>query len=112
MARDVPCLLRIGSIGKLRQHLPIIGDAKEDLAVTAATNLAQLPPTLPLWPSSTNPDEPAAASILGMGRSTAFALAKAGEFPVRLLRVGTKYRVSRADLLRYLGETPSGGQAA
>jgi excisionase family DNA binding protein len=53
--------------------------------------------TMPLWPD--------AALLLGVGRSTAYSLARRGEFPVRLLRVGTKYRVSRADLLTYLGES-------
>ena len=67
-------------------------------------NLLELPLTLPLWPDAREPDEPAAAPILGMGRSKAYALAKRGEFPIRVLRIGGSYRVSRADLLRYLGE--------
>lgn len=52
---------------------------------------------MPLWPDG--------AQIIGVGRSKAYELAKRGEFPIRLLRIGTTYRVSRADLLRYLGET-------
>ncbi len=63
---------------------------------TALHDLHNLPPTIPLWPD--------AAGILGMGRSTAYDLAKRDQFPVRLLRLGCKYRVSRADLLAYLGE--------
>jgi predicted site-specific integrase-resolvase len=39
----------------------------------------------------------------GIGRTTAYQLAKDGRFPVRVLRVGNKYRVTRADLLRSLG---------
>jgi predicted DNA-binding transcriptional regulator AlpA len=46
----------------------------------------------------------AAGRALGLGRTLAYDLAKRGEFPVRLLRLGIKYRVARADLLRYLGE--------
>jgi hypothetical protein len=40
----------------------------------------------------------------GMGRTRAYELARRGEFPVRVLRVGNSYRVTRADLLRALGE--------
>lgn len=49
---------------------------------------------------------PEASSILGIGRSSAYAMLRAGTFPVRVLRVGKKYRVSRADLLNFLGERP------
>lgn len=49
-------------------------------------------------------DVVAAGRALGMGRTMAYDLAKRGEFPIRLLRLGAKYRVARADLLRYLGE--------
>ena len=48
-----------------------------------------------------------AARALGMGRTLAYDLAKRGEFPVRVLRLGNSYRVPRADLLRYLGEVDS-----
>lgn len=44
--------------------------------------------------------------ILGIGTSTAYRLAAEGDFPVRLLKLGRQYRVSRADLLAYLGEAP------
>lgn len=81
----------------LRQRFAVLF-AVPDLGAVTLTNPAELPLTIPLWPH--------AAEILGMGRSTAYDLAKRGEFPVRLLRIGNKYRVSRADLLRYLGETP------
>lgn len=46
-----------------------------------------------------------AARALGMGRSTAYDLAKRDEFPVRTLRVGNRYRITRADLMRFLGES-------
>ena len=44
-------------------------------------------------------DLPTAAAILGIGRSTAYALAASGDFPVPVLRVGRRYRVSVARLL-------------
>ncbi|WP_446218801.1 DNA-binding protein [Micromonospora sp. IBHARD004] len=45
-----------------------------------------------------------AGEAFGMGRTLAYELAKRGEFPVRVLRLGNRYRVARADLLRELGE--------
>jgi predicted DNA-binding transcriptional regulator AlpA len=50
-------------------------------------------------------DLPTAARAIGVGRTLAYAMAKRGEFPVRVLRLGASYRVPRADLLRFLGET-------
>ncbi|GID26995.1 helix-turn-helix domain-containing protein [Paractinoplanes brasiliensis] len=44
-----------------------------------------------------------AGSILGIGRSKAYALAKSGEFPVRVVRVGRSYIVPVAALLELLG---------
>lgn len=46
---------------------------------------------------------PEAGQELGIGRNTAYELARTGEFPVRVLKIGSRYRVSRADLDRYLG---------
>jgi hypothetical protein len=40
---------------------------------------------------------------LSIGRSTGYALAKRGAYPVRVLRIGNAYRVVTADLLRVLG---------
>lgn len=44
---------------------------------------------------------------LRLGRTKGFDLAKRGEYPVRVMRVGCTYRVSRADLLRALGIDPN-----
>jgi excisionase family DNA binding protein len=44
-----------------------------------------------------------AARALGLGRSTGYELARRGEFPCRVLRIGSSYRVPTADLLRVLG---------
>jgi len=48
-------------------------------------------------------DLPTACRALNLGRTTGYALAQAGEFPVRVLRVGKTYRVAKADLQRLLG---------
>jgi len=47
-----------------------------------------------------------AARALGLGRSTAYELARRDEFPCRVLRIGSSYRVPTADLLRVLGIEP------
>ncbi|WP_328856356.1 helix-turn-helix domain-containing protein [Williamsia herbipolensis] len=44
-----------------------------------------------------------AAQALGIGKSTAYAAARSGTFPVRVLRVGSRYVVPTADLRAALG---------
>jgi len=44
-----------------------------------------------------------AGRALGLSRGTAYALARRGQFPIPLLRLGAQYRVRRADILRTLG---------
>jgi predicted DNA-binding transcriptional regulator AlpA len=44
-----------------------------------------------------------AAAIIGIGRTLAYDLARDGEFPVRLLRLGRRVVVPIGDLLAYLG---------
>ena len=44
-----------------------------------------------------------AARALGLSRSTGYELARRGEFPCRVLHVGSSYRVPTAELLRVLG---------
>ncbi len=51
-------------------------------------------------------DVPTAARALGLGRSTAYELARRGEFPCRVLRVGRSYRVPTAGLMQVLGIEP------
>lgn len=48
-------------------------------------------------------DLPTAARALNLGRTNAYSMAKCGEFPVPLLRIGAQYRARRADLLKLLG---------
>ena len=43
------------------------------------------------------------ARALGLSRSTGYELARRGEFPCRVLHVGSSYRVPTAELLRVLG---------
>jgi excisionase family DNA binding protein len=43
-----------------------------------------------------------AASVLGIGRTTAYAMARRGVFPVPVCRVGRRYRVPLAPILRLL----------
>lgn len=53
-----------------------------------------------------------AARALGIGRTKAHELARAGEFPVSVLRIGRHYKVRRAELLRALGYTIDAAPAA
>ncbi|WP_222936843.1 helix-turn-helix domain-containing protein [Streptomonospora sp. PA3] len=46
-----------------------------------------------------------AARMLGIGRTKAYELARQGEFPCHVIRIGEQYRVSTADLLRRLRAT-------
>ncbi|WP_052745518.1 helix-turn-helix domain-containing protein [Allosalinactinospora lopnorensis] len=54
-----------------------------------------------------------AAQALNMGRTTAYELAKNGQFPCKLIRYGDTYRVPAAEILRLLNvpipskETPT-----
>ena len=48
-------------------------------------------------------DVPSAGRLLGIGRTVAYRLAAAGEFPCRVLRVGRQWKVPTADLLAVLG---------
>ncbi|MBL8927064.1 MAG: DNA-binding protein [Pseudonocardia sp.] len=57
--------------------------------------LAALPVSFGIWPT--------AGRAFGLSRWQTYELAKRDDFPVRVLRVGQRYRVTRADLLRVLG---------
>lgn len=47
-----------------------------------------------------------AGRALGIGRTKAFELAKAGRFPIKVLQVGQKYRVPRTAILEALDVRP------
>jgi len=67
---------------------------------TATTaDLRAGPAVIPLWPD--------ACQALGIGRTLGYELAARGEFPVRVLRLGRAYRISTADLVRFLGGDPA-----
>jgi excisionase family DNA binding protein len=53
-------------------------------------------------------DVPTAAALLGISRSYGFELAARGEFPGRLIRVGSRWRVPRAALLELLEGNATG----
>jgi predicted DNA-binding transcriptional regulator AlpA len=57
-------------------------------------DLDDLPPTINIE---------TAATILGCGRSLAYDLARRGEFPCRVIRLGRRYVIPTADLLRVVG---------
>jgi hypothetical protein len=44
-----------------------------------------------------------AGQVLGIGRTKAYELAQAGQFPVKVLRVGRRYLVPTPALLELLG---------
>ena len=52
-----------------------------------------------------------ASRALGLGRSTGYERARRGEFPCRVLRIGSTYRVPTAELLRLLGIDPTNEDA-
>jgi hypothetical protein len=60
-------------------------------------------------------DVETAGAILGIGRSKSYELAKAGQFPVRILRIGRRYPAPVPAILDLLGidrRPPAGsGQA-
>ncbi len=55
---------------------------------------------------SATTDLATAAKALGIGRTTAYQLARAGDFPVPVLRLGARYRVVTSGLLAALGIEP------
>jgi hypothetical protein len=52
-----------------------------------------------------------AGRAFGLGRTKAFQLAKDGEFPCRVIRVGIKYRVPRSAIFEALGIDPAEARA-
>jgi hypothetical protein len=47
-----------------------------------------------------------AAAALGLGRTRAYELARRGQFPCRVIRIGDTYRIPTPGLLELLGVTP------
>jgi hypothetical protein len=75
---------------------------------------AQQPPARRAWTGDevrqlgVRTDVATAASVLGIGRTKAHELARTGQFPVTPLRLGHRYVVPVAPLLRLLGLDESG----
>lgn len=57
-------------------------------------------------------DVETAGRALGLGRTTAYALARNGQFPCAVIRAGRSYRVVTADLLRLLHIAPEQSDGA
>ena len=62
--------------------------------MTTLDELRELPPVL---------DVPAAAALLGVGRTAAYAAVRAGTWPTPVLRLGRLVRIPSAPLLELLG---------
>jgi hypothetical protein len=60
----------------------------------------------------TTVDVPTAARALNIGRTLAYQLARAGQFPVPVLRLGSRYRVVTSGLLVALGVPPAADSGA
>ncbi|RAG83814.1 DNA-binding protein [Streptacidiphilus pinicola] len=72
--------------GRHRRNTPRLADLRD------------LPPTLSLT---------AAARLLGVGRTTAYALVHRSQFPCPTFKVGHQHRISTAVLLQFLGVSVS-----
>lgn len=85
---------------------PLVGAVDPDAAtdgyvlgdVWSAEKVALLPVTI---------DVVTAGAMLNLGRTVSYELAREGRFPVRVLRIGSRYRVVTAELRRLLGIEPS-----
>lgn len=53
-----------------------------------------------------------AGSCIGLGRSASYEMARAGTFPVPVLRIGCRYRVVTAHIVSLLGLAPPTGRAS
>ncbi|MFD7746740.1 helix-turn-helix domain-containing protein [Streptomyces sp. NPDC059698] len=53
-----------------------------------------------------------AARAFGIGRTTAYSLARSGEFPCQVIRAGKAYRAITADLHRVLHIAPETSEGA
>ncbi|MFJ3100408.1 DNA-binding protein [Streptomyces sp. NPDC086835] len=66
-------------------------------------DLLDLPPTI---------DLETAGRAFGIGRTTAYSLARNGQFPCKVIRTGRLFRVVTADMHRVLQVSPSPESAA
>jgi hypothetical protein len=54
-------------------------------------------------------DLPTAGAIFGLGRAMSYELARTGQFPVPIIRVGARYKVPVAGILTTLGLPATSG---
>lgn len=73
-------------------------DGSHQLGIARGADLASLPPVMGL---------PAAARLLGIGRTTAYRLVRDGTWPTRVLRLGRQMRIPTAQIFDLLGHGPS-----
>jgi hypothetical protein len=77
--------------------------------MTTTTREVALQPSTKIWTIDAvrnlgaTTDIETAGAILGIGRSKSYELAKSGEFPVRVLRIGRRYLVPIPSILTLLG---------
>jgi excisionase family DNA binding protein len=72
-----------------------VGDQAPGMNPRMGLDLHRLPPTLTVEQ---------AAAILGCGRTLAYELVRRGDFPSRVIRLGSRrYVIPTADLLRVIG---------
>jgi len=53
-----------------------------------------------------------ASKVLGIGKNKQYELIKHSKYPVRVLEIGGRFKVSKYDLLEYLHATPAGNGGA
>lgn len=74
------------------------------MSARASLDQDPVPPTIDdirQWPATV--DVPTAGQAFGIGRTHAYDLARRGEFPVRVVKVGRRHRVITSELLTLLG---------
>ena len=67
--------------------------------------MPMMPVTITQLRASATVDLMTAARALGLGRTKAYELARRGQFPCRVIRIGEIYRIPTAGLLELLGVT-------
>ena len=73
----------------------------------SAQNLAPTLAEIRQWPATV--DIPMANTALGLSRAHGYALAQRGEYPARILKLGGRYRVVTASIIRLLSENSQEG---
>ena len=64
-----------------------------------------MPVTIAQLRATATVDLMTAAAALGLGRTKAYELARRGQFPCRVIRIGEVYRIPTPGLLELLGVT-------